>query len=40
VLAKITLFDWLSWLFPFSLREKVELDSTFSWDQTYRKTFL
>jgi len=26
-LAKITRFDWLLWLFPLGLREKVELDS-------------
>jgi len=36
-LAKITQFEWLSWLFPLSLWEKVELNSR---DQTDRKRFL
>ena len=38
--AKISRFDWLSLGFPVSVREKVDLNLTFSREQTDRKIFL
>ena len=38
--AKISRFDWLSLGFPVSVRQKVELNLTFSREQTNMKIFL